>query len=698
LEIDDQKALDIMAGRAAAGLFGGAAAKHGKELFGHYLSFKLAGTPGDTISELRLSPQETLALLKRNKMAAEKASAALAALWEDVKNAKKHNKKFMSDFAYPFFIEMLRVVNAAKLCSDINLGEFQARDCVKNGNVTKALGIIKETEALLAAGRREYERIAAETKDEPGLKDYIKDYDKLMEKSYKHRNGSGLLNPDFKSLESRLSNLRENYPDIYAKHNISCDFKKWFASREITARKMKSPAAPDGYPDGGDWKNAPPLEYFASGDFVLSPEPLFLRFLYDDKNLYINGKVFSAEDSSAGGPLDIFITRADKTAPEVYRLSVGAGGELTCGVKKSFAEDAPFQSWRSGAKAAVTKDKDGWAFKIAAPLEELAPADSRGKTFCKVNYTRKSDDKGADAEVYSSAVSGGKKSGPPEGYSKLVFAPEASAPNPSVTIELDENKTGISTRAHETGVGSLVTFNFGVRTDRVLRNAVISGSITDDKGGTLATVQTIEKPLAQSLWTNDEPCQIQLDDTHDNIRIRLRLEAETLEGEKTEKTKVFKVGHEKPNPENSLPLPGVWKCAPDPGDKGRGKAWFAPGFDDRSWKKVSILKSLEKQGIKDYTYAWYRTSSVIPEKYKNKKVYLMLGAVDDTCWVWINGRAAGEYLYDPVNRPHSWREPLYFDISGLVDFGGDNQITALVRKKDGQHGGIWSASYLLFED
>lgn len=70
--------------------------------------------------------------------------------------------------------------------------------------------------------------------------------------------------------------------------------------------------------------------------------------------------------------------------------------------------------------------------------------------------------------------------------------------------------------------------------------------------------------------------------------------------------------------------------------------------------------------------------------------------MDETCWVWVNGHFAGEYLYNPTLDADSWQNPLRFDVTGLVDFGKQNQITVLVENGGGA-GGLWKQSYLLYQ-
>jgi len=147
---------------------------------------------------------------------------------------------------------------------------------------------------------------------------------------------------------------------------------------------------------------------------------------------------------------------------------------------------------------------------------------------------------------------------------------------------------------------------------------------------------------------------------------------------------------------NAQKLPKKWKVMPDPDKKGIKRKWFNVDFNDNLWKEVSTFKFLEKQGYKNYKHAWYRTDISISKKHIGEKVILRFGAVDETCWLWINGKVAGEFFYNPTLDPASWENPLRFDITKFVKFGKTNQITVLVQNLSGA-GGIWKPSYILYK-
>ncbi len=146
--------------------------------------------------------------------------------------------------------------------------------------------------------------------------------------------------------------------------------------------------------------------------------------------------------------------------------------------------------------------------------------------------------------------------------------------------------------------------------------------------------------------------------------------------------------------DNSLPLPVYWNFMLDPEKKGEAAKWFAADLDDRKWFGISTHTTMEKQKHYKYRYVWYRTKIEIPAKWKGRKVELMLGAVDESCKVWVNGKPAGKFTYNKILNPNSWKEAQFFDITQFVKFGEKNQITVMVENQRGQ-GGLWKPSYLI---
>jgi hypothetical protein len=147
----------------------------------------------------------------------------------------------------------------------------------------------------------------------------------------------------------------------------------------------------------------------------------------------------------------------------------------------------------------------------------------------------------------------------------------------------------------------------------------------------------------------------------------------------------------------TIELPLVWKFKLDPDAVGEKNKYYAAGFDDSKWANIRTDKVWEKQGYKKYDgYAWYRLSYNVPAEYKNKKTILTLGAVDESCVVYVNGKKAGSFMYNARVNPDSWTQPLSFDVSKYVIPGKINCFAVRVQDVAGA-GGLWKKAYLGFE-
>jgi hypothetical protein len=152
-----------------------------------------------------------------------------------------------------------------------------------------------------------------------------------------------------------------------------------------------------------------------------------------------------------------------------------------------------------------------------------------------------------------------------------------------------------------------------------------------------------------------------------------------------------------------------WRFTLDPEDVGLKKKWQNKTWTDTtSWDKLRTDRFWERQFafdekctlskpvadlIKRYDgIGWYATRISVPADWKGRKIFLRFGAVDESCWVWINGKKAGEHIYKLKN---DWKTPFEIEIDKLVDWKKDKQ-TVMVRVEDkGGVGGIWRPVWLV---
>ena len=151
------------------------------------------------------------------------------------------------------------------------------------------------------------------------------------------------------------------------------------------------------------------------------------------------------------------------------------------------------------------------------------------------------------------------------------------------------------------------------------------------------------------------------------------------------------VGAAFPATEGRIDLSGAWKFQIDPKDLGLSEGWYKPEYDGSSWQKINVPGDWEAQGVtqpnpqwteddlsQPYSgHAWYRRSVTIPADWKDKKLFLNLGRVDDKDWAYLNGVPIGQ----TTSTPGQWISSVFrsYDIpSGVVKFGQPNVIAVRV--------------------
>ncbi len=150
-------------------------------------------------------------------------------------------------------------------------------------------------------------------------------------------------------------------------------------------------------------------------------------------------------------------------------------------------------------------------------------------------------------------------------------------------------------------------------------------------------------------------------------------------------------------------LPVQWRLRWDPDEVGRAQGWFDPALDATDWVAVSVESAWEKQAAgeawraehgRDYDgLAWYRVEFEVPEGLRERKVYLLFGAVDEGATVWANGRLIGEH---PFVNPDDWTAPFTMEFTDAARFGAENTVVVLVEDRSGA-GGVWKPVLLVAE-
>ena len=136
-----------------------------------------------------------------------------------------------------------------------------------------------------------------------------------------------------------------------------------------------------------------------------------------------------------------------------------------------------------------------------------------------------------------------------------------------------------------------------------------------------------------------------------------------------------------------LPKDG-WRFARDEDNTGEKQGWNRPDFDDSKWRTISIGKFWEEQGEKDYDgYAWYRTTFTAPTVETGKRVFLAIGAADESAWIWMNGEYVGK-------QEKQWNAPFAPDVTDAIKMGDKNSVAIKVHDTI-LAGGLWKSIKLM---
>lgn len=160
------------------------------------------------------------------------------------------------------------------------------------------------------------------------------------------------------------------------------------------------------------------------------------------------------------------------------------------------------------------------------------------------------------------------------------------------------------------------------------------------------------------------------------------------------------------------PLPWVptalaWRFKLDPDEVGLDEGWQNLGPEemddwelmrtDFHWENPydgETYPSAELRArLKGYDgIGWYATEQSMPAEFADREIYLYFGAVDESCWVYVNGQLAGEHIFAQAN---DWNTPFAIRIDPFLDPERDKQrITVRVEDRSGA-GGIWKRVWLV---
>lgn len=157
-----------------------------------------------------------------------------------------------------------------------------------------------------------------------------------------------------------------------------------------------------------------------------------------------------------------------------------------------------------------------------------------------------------------------------------------------------------------------------------------------------------------------------------------------------------------------LKTPLFWHFRLDPENKGVTEKWYENTPEQvRKWGALmctnapwetphkhykQVSAEIRKQTTGYDGIAWYGTQVRIPADWKDRKVFLYFGAVDESCWVYMNGKEVASRIF---KNPNDWSTPFALEITSGINWNLKVQnVIIRVEDTNGQ-GGIWKTVWLV---
>ena len=145
-------------------------------------------------------------------------------------------------------------------------------------------------------------------------------------------------------------------------------------------------------------------------------------------------------------------------------------------------------------------------------------------------------------------------------------------------------------------------------------------------------------------------------------------------------------------------LNGPWQFRFDKSNTGEGAGWSTGQAEFPETIIVPFPWGSKLSGLANQAdVGWYRRTLKVPEAWKGKRIFLVVGACDWVTKGWLDGQALGEH--------RGGYTPFEFDLTPKVKWGQDQQVVLRVDdtphpfKLEGKQGygqakGIWQTAYL----
>lgn len=128
-------------------------------------------------------------------------------------------------------------------------------------------------------------------------------------------------------------------------------------------------------------------------------------------------------------------------------------------------------------------------------------------------------------------------------------------------------------------------------------------------------------------------------------------------------------------------LEGTWRFR-----TGDHITWRHPGYNHEHWDTITVPATWESQGYDHDGYAWYRKTFTLPEEYKEMRLFVVAGKIDDADQTFLNGQRIGAMGVFPPDSQTEWNTLRVYEIPG--DLLEEENVLAIRVYDMGQEGGI----------
>lgn len=122
---------------------------------------------------------------------------------------------------------------------------------------------------------------------------------------------------------------------------------------------------------------------------------------------------------------------------------------------------------------------------------------------------------------------------------------------------------------------------------------------------------------------------------------------------------------------DTISLNQGWQFIVDKNQTGFKEKWFAHDLPDARTVNLPHTWNVEVANQNHYGWGWYSRRLFIPRSWKGKDLCLMFGAVNHTCYIYVNGKKIAENIGDGFDK-------FFVNLNDHVNYGKENLVTVAV--------------------